>query len=620
MTTAVNAWPTETPSEMGWGSRLVDRHRGNRWHLTALNDSVAWFASIALATHTRYEGHMPQRAAIGVLVLSGFAMTITMVFGVANGLHRGRYVVGSFDEVTAIGTMFAFTGAAVVLLNTLFNPRLIPLSSSLVAGFVALLLALAPRYAIRRSRESTVGPDVAGTRRALVFGAGRAGHEIVRALLGDPHSPLLPVAIIDDDPMKNNRTVSGVRVRGGRESIPRLARALRADCLLVAVPSAQPELKLELASIAEACGLVVRILPPLSELVDSAVHVRDIRAITEADLLGRPQIDIDTEAIAASLAGRVVLVTGAGGSIGSEICRQVKRFGPSELLMLDRDESALHGVQLSIEGHALLSDENLLVADIRDRERIRAIFQSRRPDVVFHAAALKHLPLLEMHPEEGIKTNVWGTYNVLEAALDFGADRFVNISTDKAADPTSVLGCTKLLAERLTADAATRTKGKFVSVRFGNVLGSRGSVLPTFRAQIEAGGPVTVTHPDVTRYFMTTEEAVSLVMQSSVIGSPGEVLVLDMGEPVRIDDVARRLIARSGRTIEIRYTGLRPGEKLHERLVGTDEIAVSREHALILHTRVPTIAAASLRGLDAGGLQSIASSRIGDRPKIEAVA
>jgi FlaA1/EpsC-like NDP-sugar epimerase len=606
MISAIGSWHANRPAVSAWGVRLIDRRRGHRWLVTALVDAVAWAAGVSLATMARYEGHVPRRSIMGIVALSLIAAAAVVTTGAITGLHRGRYVVGSFDEVTAVGTAFVPPAVVVILVNAMFIPGLIPLSSALASPTVALLLALAPRYAVRRSREGARGHDLSTSRRALVFGAGQAGEEIVRALLRDPHSALFPVALLDDDPMKNNRMVCGVRVMGGRDAIPRLARALRADCLLVAMPSAQPELKQALAAIADSCGLVVRILPPLAELVDSAVTVHDIREVTEADLLGRPQVDIDTETISAYLRGRVVLVTGAGGSIGSEICRQMKEFGPSELLMLDRDESALHGLQLSIEGRALLSDRNLIVADIRDRERIRELFETRRPDVVFHAAALKHLPLLEMHPEEGIKTNVWGTYHVLEAAMDFGTERFVNISTDKAADPTSVLGCTKLIAERLTAAAATRMTGNFVSVRFGNVLGSRGSVLPTFRAQIEAGGPVTVTHPDVTRYFMTTEEAVRLVMQAAVIGMPGEVLVLDMGQPVRIDELARRLIARSGRNVAICYTGLRPGEKLHERLVGVDEIAVSREHPLILHTRVPPVDAIQLVSIDAATLRSLA--------------
>ena len=263
--------------------------------------------------------------------------------------------------------------------------------------------------------------------------------------------------------------------------------------------------------------------------------------------------------------------------------------------MVDRDESALHAVQLLLEGRALLDSRNLVVCDIRDNARLHAVFAEHRPEVVFHAAALKHLPLLEMHPSEALKTNVYGTYNVIEAARGSGVDRFVNISTDKAADPTSVLGYTKRIAEKLTAKAAHDSTGTYLSVRFGNVLGSRGSVLTAFRSQVAAGGPVTVTDPEVTRYFMTVEESVQLVIQAGAVGDDGEALVLDMGQPVKIDDVARRLAAESERPIDIVYTGLRQGEKLHEVLLGADEIDRRPAHPLISHVSVPPLGVRTVR-------------------------
>jgi FlaA1/EpsC-like NDP-sugar epimerase len=319
------------------------------------------------------------------------------------------------------------------------------------------------------------------------------------------------------------------------------------------------------------------------------------------DLLGRHQVETDIASIAGYITGRRVLVTGAGGSIGSELCRQLHRLSPGELIMLDRDESALHAVQLSIHGRALLDGSDLVLADIRDGEHLRQIFTDRRPEVVFHAAALKHLSLLEQFPGEAVKSNVWGTQTVLEAAAAAGVAKFVNISTDKAADPTSVLGYSKRIAERLTAHVAQRAPGAFVSVRFGNVLGSRGSVLTAFAAQIEAGGPLTVTHPDVTRYFMTVPEAVQLVIQAAAIGGPGEALVLEMGEPVRISDVAKQMAAGSGRDVQIVYTGLRPGEKLHEDLFGTGEDGKRSLHPLISHVTVPPLDPDEALALDPTG-------------------
>ena len=285
-----------------------------------------------------------------------------------------------------------------------------------------------------------------------------------------------------------------------------------------------------------------------------------------------------------------MLITGAGGSIGSELARQVHNFGPATLVMLDRDESALHSVQLAIYGHGLLDSPDTVLADIRDLDSLRKVFEEHRPEIVFHAAALKHLPMLERFPDEGWKTNVLGTLNLLRLSAEFDVEHFVNISTDKAADATSVLGATKRAAEQLTAWQAEQTGRPYISVRFGNVLGSRGSMLHTFNAQIAAGGPVTVTHPDVTRYFMTIPEACELVVQAGAVGRPGEVMVLEMGEPVKILDVARRMIALSGaRGVEIVFTGLRTGEKLHESLFSEDEGRAPTEHPMIRSVSVPPL-------------------------------
>ncbi|MBN9620171.1 MAG: polysaccharide biosynthesis protein, partial [Actinobacteria bacterium] len=309
------------------------------------------------------------------------------------------------------------------------------------------------------------------------------------------------------------------------------------------------------------------------------------------DVIGRRPVDTDVRSIAQYVTGRRVLVTGAGGSIGSELCRQLHRYGPAELIMLDRDESALHAVELSIFGRALLQSPEIVLVDIRDHAALNDVFVEHQPHVVFHAAALKHLPLLERYPHEALKSNVYGTLNVLRAAEANGVEHFVNISTDKAANPTSALGHSKRLAERLTAWFAARSDGpQFLSVRFGNVLGSRGSVLHAFAAQIEGGGPVTVTDPDVSRFFMTIPEACQLVIQAGAIGRGGEALVLDMGEPVKILDVASRMVAMSGKEVEIVFTGLREGEKLHEELLGDDDGLGERPlHPLISHVTVPPL-------------------------------
>jgi FlaA1/EpsC-like NDP-sugar epimerase len=425
--------------------------------------------------------------------------------------------------------------------------------------------------------------------RVLVFGAGSGGRAAIAAMVTDPESKYEPVALLDDDPRVLGLTTRGLRVVGDRHDMERAALDWNATGVIIAVPSASGSLVLELSELATKAGLAVRVLPSVRELLDGTVRVVDIREPNERDLMGRHSIETDLELAASYLRDKRVLVTGAGGSIGSELCRQISQFAPAELIMLDRDESALHAVQLSIEGRALLDSPHLVLLDIRDRERLREVFCARRPHVVFHAAALKHLPLLEAHPVEGLKTNVWGSLAVLEAAEASGVDCFVNVSTDKAADPCSMLGYSKRVAEGLTAAVDERAVGRYLSVRFGNVLGSRGSVLNAFQKQLAMGGPLTVTHPDVTRFFMTVEEAVQLVLQAGAIGEGGQVLVLDMGEPVKIADVAEQLAQTVKPPCPIEFVGLRRGEKLHEQLFADAEHPEPTQHHLIRSVPVPPI-------------------------------
>jgi FlaA1/EpsC-like NDP-sugar epimerase len=412
-------------------------------------------------------------------------------------------------------------------------------------------------------------------------------------MVATPEAGMRPVGFLDDDPWKRRLRADGIGVLGSRKDLEAAALQTTATVLVIAVPSAGPELLRDLSKRAREVGLEVKVLPRVDELLTSRVTMRDVRDINVHDLLGRGVVDTDVASIAGYLTGKRVLVTGAGGSIGSELCVQINKWSPAELIMLDRDESGLHGVQLALHGQAMLDDPGVVLADIRDRDALMRVFRERRPEVVFHAAALKHLPMLEQYPVEAVKTNVIGTLNVLHAAAAVGAERFVNISTDKAADPTSVLGLSKRVAERLTASVAADTAGTYLSVRFGNVLGSRGSVLTSFAAQIAVGGPVTVTHPDVTRYFMTVQEAVQLVIGAAAIGRDGEALILDMGEPVSIRQVAEQLIEQSGRhDVDIVYTGLREGEKLHEVLLSADEVDHRPISPLFSHVQVPELHAA----------------------------
>ncbi|WP_232667271.1 polysaccharide biosynthesis protein [Pseudonocardia sp. TRM90224] len=540
--------------------------------------------------------------------------------GVLSGAYRGRHYPGSAEEAVTLALVAA--GVAVVLTAVaVAAPLQLPRSVPFAAALVMIPLAVGARVLWVMAKEVRGRRARTPMRPVIVFGAGDAGRQLIRAMHADPRGSYRPVAVLDDDPALRHRKVAGIAVGGGRADIAEVAARTGAGRLVIAMPSADPSTVAEIAEAAAQAGLGVQVLPPLKELFKDWVGLSDLRDLDVTALLGRRPVDTDVSAIAGFLRGRKVLVTGAGGSIGSELCRQIDRFGPAELMMLDRDESALHAVQLSIKGRALLDTSDVVLADIRDIGALHDIFQLRQPDVVFHAAALKHLPMLEQYPEEAWKTNVLGTQNVLEAALGAGVDRFVNISTDKAADPISVLGRSKRVGERLVASVATSTGLPYMSVRFGNVLGSRGSVITTFAEQISSGKPLTITHPDVTRFFMTIPEAVELVVQAGGIGRPGEVLVLDMGAPVRIVDLAEQLMALAGQTCPIVYTGLRVGEKLHEDLFGAGEQDLRPLHPAISHVDVPALDLDEIAGLPmvgdpSGSMIELTGGRQPHRPRL----
>ena len=581
--------------------RLLATTLTRRVALLAGADLICWAIGLTVASVLRLDFEVREVVRWGQVGIVPVAAACLLPAGLLFGLYTGRWRYGSFEEVAALGRATALATAVLLAVDrTLTDPYLVPLSAVVGGGVIAFVLMGGLRYLWRLSNDSRRRPNGEHVQRVLVFGAGEGGAQAVAAMLTNPASPLLPVAILDDDPNKAHLRIRHIPVVGDRTALAAAAAAYDATVLLLAIPSADRALVAELTEQAATANLTLKVLPSVREL-DGRVAIRDIRDIQPTDLLGRREVATSVLDVAGYITGRRVLVTGAGGSIGSELCRQLVKFAPSELLMLDRDESALHAVTLSMDGRALLDSPNLLLADLRDEERIGHLMRTRRPEVVFHAAALKHLPLLEQNPAEGVKTNVRGTELLLELAAEIGVERFVNISTDKAADPSSVLGCTKRIAERLTAHHARRTGAAFLSVRFGNVLGSRGSVLEAFAKQIANGGPITVTHPEVTRYFMTVGEAVQLVVQAGAVGRPGEVLVLDMGEPVRIADVARLLIRQARADVEIEYTGLRPGEKMSEIRFAPDEVDVRPSHPLISQCAVPPLAPSALASLDGLG-------------------
>ncbi len=577
--------------------------------IQVVGDLTAWAVAIPFATVLRYDFAVDKPNWGGVLAMVLLACVLQASVGAALGMYRRRYHYGSFDEMRVVATSMALVGLGLFVVATAAGGALVPRSVPVLAAFLALVIAAGIRYSARLLEERHLRPAEHLAQPLVVVGAGEAADQITRTMRRTKDSPYRPVALVDDDPRKASLRLNGLRVQGTTADVLDVAAAHGASGVLVAIPSITGDRLREMSGPLLDAGLTVLVLPPVADLL-GPVAASDIRPLSVEDLLGRHPASIDPGSIAEYVHGRRVLVTGAGGSIGSELCRQLRTYGPSALVMLDRDESGLHATQLLMDGRALLDSPSLVLADIRDRNRVFQVFSQHRPDVVFHAAALKHLPLLELNPAEGWKTNVIGTHNVIEAAEATGVSRLVNISTDKAADPCSVLGYTKRLGERMTADAARRTGLNFASVRFGNVLGSRGSMLGTFQRQVAEGGPLTVTHPDVTRYFMTVTEAVALTIQAGALADPGEVLVLDMGEPVRIADVARRLADQAERPVTITYTGLRTGEKLHEVLLGADEIDDRPKHPLISHVPVPPLTFEQARACAASGSSLVSAASL----------
>ncbi|MBK0419545.1 polysaccharide biosynthesis protein [Leucobacter sp. CSA1] len=554
-----------------------------------LLDVFAWTVGILAALVLRFDFNFSRIHWGWTLAVIGVTALLQLLGGWLFWLYRSRYELGSFDEVRAL----VLNITAVMVIAWVFAYLVgygngIPRSTLVIAAPITFSVMGFVRYLLRLSAEKQLKPGEEAER-TLIYGAGYLGTQTVKRLLTDPNASALPVGFIDDDATKRNHEVRGIRVLGALEDLKRLALDTGATTLMVCIGDADASLMRRVDDAADSAGLKALVLPPLEQLLRNSAAMSETRELSIEDLIGRHPVRLDTESIAEYLQDRVVLVTGAGGSIGAELCRQLARFAPRELVMLDRDETALQETQLSISGHGLLDTRDVVLADIRDEVALKQIFLERKPQVVFHAAALKHLPMLEQYPDEAWKTNVLGTLNVLRAARAAGVGTFVNVSTDKAANPTSVLGHSKRVAEKLTAWMAQETGRRYLSVRFGNVIGSRGSMLPTFRALIESGGPLTVTHPDVTRFFMTIPEASQLVIQAGGIGRPGEVLILDMGEPVRILDVAKRMIAQSGKQVEIVFTGLRHGEKLHEELVGAGERGERPFHPMISHAKVDSM-------------------------------
>lgn len=490
----------------------------------------------------------------------------TQAWRYASVPELGRIVLGvSLDSI-------AWASIIYLLPNQGFPRSVFIISwflNATVLGGARLALRLRSEWQIWRRKVQE------GTRRTLIIGAGDAGAMLAKEFAKHPELDSILVGFLDDDPAKQGFKVMGLRVLGTRAELERVVAQYKVTDLIIAMPSAKGRVVREVVEAGRRLGLQVRTLPGIYEVVNGSVSVSQIRDVQIEDLLRREEIRMDLEAIAAYLTDEVVLVTGAGGSIGSEICRQIAKFNPRELLLLGHGENSIYEINLELSEKFPHLSLRPIIADIQDEHRVQQIFEQHRPGVIFHAAAHKHVPLMEANPTEAIKNNVFGTLHVAKAAQKYRAKRFVLISTDKAVNPTSVMGATKRIAECIIQSLNEQSGTIFVAVRFGNVLGSRGSVVPLFKRQIASGGPVTVTHPEMQRYFMTIPEAAQLVIQAASMGQGGEVFVLDMGEPVRILDLARDLIRLSGfepdEEIPVVFTGPRPGEKLFEELLTAEE-------------------------------------------------
>lgn len=556
----------------------------------ATADALIVVIAVAVGAWLRFDMDIGDATSRAILLFALVAGAAQFVVGLTIGLVGHNHPRGSFEETAQVARGAVLMGLVLVFARLLTDVFAVPRSLPFVVPVMGLLGMFAFRFIIRSYRfgKRTVND---GDTPVIVYGAGEGGRQLLRALAkgGSTEGKLVPVGVIDDDPKKKRMPIEGFRVSGGSERLSAVVENTGASTLAVAMPSIPADRLKAIRDLARSHHLDLLVLPPVGRLLGPASGA-DLHKLNLEDLLGRQRITMDPAAISDSITGKRVLVTGAGGSIGSELARQIAKFNPAKLVLLDRDESALHGTQMSLTGRALLDDGTLALCDIRDLDALKRIFEREQPEVVFHAAALKHLTLLEQFPLEAWQTNVLGTSNVLAAAEAVSVQSFVNISTDKAASPTCVLGYSKRLAERLTAEFAERNEGTYVSVRFGNVLGSRGSVIAAFTAQIEQGGPVTVTHPDVQRFFMLIPEASQLVLQAAAIGANGDVMVLEMGHPVKIVDVAQTLIDLSAKQdIEIVYTGLRQGEKMSEDLFATGEDITTAGHPLINKVGVPPI-------------------------------
>ncbi|MBT9168096.1 MAG: UDP-N-acetyl-alpha-D-glucosamine C6 dehydratase [Syntrophomonadaceae bacterium] len=550
-----------------------------------ITDAFLVAAALYLALLLRFDFQIPELFHTRFRELIYIIISISLACFYAFGLYRRIWQYASIGEMLAI-VLAVTTGSVFIFLYTHIVQQTLPRSIYIISWVFNLAFIGGVRFFLRlRTRKYACSPKEA-VARVLIVGAGDSGTIVLSELQRHfSQQKKLPVGFIDDDPAKQRNAIHGVKVLGTRDNILAIVAKHNIDEIIIAIPSAPAKEIKKLTRICSRLPVKVSILPCVQDILNGNVSISKLRPVQIEDLLGREEVKIDLEEVAGYLKDETVLITGAGGSIGSELSRQVTTFSPSKILLLDHTENNVYDIEMELQKLCPSCIIVPIVADVRDKERLDQVFIAHKPTVIFHAAAHKHVPLMEVNREEAIRNNIFGTKNVAEAADRYNAKSFLLISTDKAVNPSSVMGATKRVAEMTVQRLAKKSNTRYCAVRFGNVLGSRGSVIPLFRQQIEAGGPVTVTHPEMTRYFMTIPEAVQLVIQAGSMGQKGEIFVLDMGEPVNITELARDLIRLSGlepeKDISIVYSGIRPGEKLYEEVLTAEEGTETTRHKRI---------------------------------------
>lgn len=604
------------------GTLFNRKKKFEHWELIALYlvayDIVAVNFAYFFGLWLRFDlqfSHIPQDYLSSFLQFTPVYTIFSIIVFYRLRLYKSLWRFASLSELNRIVCASAITSLFQIVGITVFCQRM-PVSYYLIGAALQFAAVVGVRFSYRyiillRKKKKQTGENV---RNAMVIGAGAAGQIIIKELKNSSETRAVPCCIIDDNSNKWGRFMYNVPIVGGRDSIMENVKKYHIDEILFAIPTARPEERRDILNICKETGCDLKSLPGIYQLANGEVSLSKMKAVAVEELLGRDPIKVDLEEIFRYLKGKTILVTGGGGSIGSELCRQIAGHEPKQLILFDIYENNVYDIEQELKRKYPNLNLTALIGSVRDSRRINQVFETYHPEIVYHAAAHKHVPLMETSPNEAIKNNVIGTYKTAYAALKNGTQRFVLISTDKAVNPTNIMGASKRLCEMIIQSmdviakagrmeilpflhehseendenlkiSATKTKTEFVAVRFGNVLGSNGSVIPLFKKQIEAGGPVTVTHPDIIRYFMTIPEAVSLVLQAGVLARGGEIFVLDMGEPVKIDTLARNLIKLSGykpdEDIQVVYTGLRPGEKLFEEKLMAEEGMKKTKNELI---------------------------------------